>query len=133
MDCISNDKGGELSLISNKLKKNVSKDTFVTLILEAVDEFKKADYKRGEVRNYFYNVVFETVFSIEEDNFYVSEYIDYFKNNVPFDLKHFETEVKNMKNSVISEQGTWENAKGISSRRRNCNAGRNQKQYCVGE
>jgi hypothetical protein len=95
MDCISGEEDKEWSLIIGQFKKNVNKDTFLVLILKMINEFKKTEYKNSEARDFFYNIVFETIFSIDVDNSYVLVYINYFKSNVPFNLERFELVIKN--------------------------------------
>ncbi len=97
MNYVQGEKGRKLGLIEEELKNNVKRNTFLTLILEAIEEVKKSEYKNAEVRDFFYNIAFETIFSIDIDNSYVLEYIGYFKSNVPFNLDRFEVVIKNLK------------------------------------
>jgi hypothetical protein len=90
-----------LDLLVEELKHNVNKETFLDTVLEAVYEIKKTEYDNGEVRNFFYNLVFETVFCMNEDYSYVTEYIAFFKSNVPFYLERFEAVINNLKNGTI--------------------------------
>lgn len=96
MNCVRWEEDKKWRIIVEELKNNVNKKTFITLILEAIGEFKKIEYKNAEVRDFFYNIVFETIFNIDVDNSYVLVYIHYFKSNVPFNLERFESVVKNL-------------------------------------
>jgi len=101
MNCVRVENDRFFDVTGEKLKKNVDKNTFLSIILEAIGEFKKTDYKNTYVRDYFYNIVFETIFSMEEEHSYVLKYIGYFKNNVPFQLIQFESLIRDMKNSAV--------------------------------
>lgn len=101
MNCVQVKTESNLTLIVEKLKNSVNKNAFLTTILEVIEEFKKTEYKNGEVRDFFYDLVFDTIFSIDEDNSYVTEYIAYFKSNVPFYLDRFEIVINNLKNGTI--------------------------------
>ncbi|WP_099467927.1 FHA domain-containing protein [Konateibacter massiliensis] len=101
MDCTNIVIKSNLELLVEKLKYHVNRDTFFNIILEAVEDLKKTQYDNERVRDFFYNLVFEAIFNVDEDYAYVTEYLAYFKSNVPFNLDDFEVMVKRLKNGTV--------------------------------
>jgi len=101
MDFANINLNNNLDVLTEKLKHNVNKEAFLDIVLEAINEFKKTQYDNAKVRDFFYNLVFDTVFSMNEDYSYVMEYIAFFKSNVPFYLERFEAVINNLKSGTI--------------------------------